>query len=266
MNSKFRDMFGYDLSDIPDGRSWFKRVYPDDRLRQEAITTWQDEISGLPRGERKLKVFAVTCADGSQKMVNFIPLKLASGDYLVTCEDITELKKLERQLRQSQKMEAIGSLAGGIAHDFNNILTTLMGYAGLLQMEMDKHDPLGLHVEQIISASQKAANLTRSLLAFSRQQPIVLNPVSINDTIRSTEKLLKRLLTEDVDFRVSLQPEEWSSWPMPPRSIRYFSILSPTRVTPCRGEEGSLSLHPRPTWTKGSSILTVTVSPVHTRW
>jgi len=208
MNSKFKDMFGYDLSDIPDGRSWFKRVYPDDRLRQEAITTWQEEISGLPRGERKLKVFAVTCADGSQKMVNFIPLKLASGDYLVTCEDITELKKLERQLRQSQKMEAIGSLAGGIAHDFNNILTTLMGYAGLLQMEMDKHDPLGLHVEQIISASQKAANLPRSLLAFSRQQPIVLNPVSINDPIRSTEKLLKRLLTEDVDFRVSLQPED----------------------------------------------------------
>ena len=140
-------------------------------------------------------------------MVNFIPLKLASGDYLVTCEDITELKKLERQLHQSQKMEAIGSLAGGIAHDFNNILTTLMGYAGLLQMEMDRHDPLGLYVDQIISASQKAANLTRSLLAFSRQQPIVLNPVNINDTIRSTEKLLKRLLTEDVDFRVSLQPD-----------------------------------------------------------
>jgi PAS domain S-box-containing protein len=208
MNSRFRDMFGYDLSDIPDGRTWFRRVYPDDRLRQEAITTWKEEIGGLSRGERKLKVFAATCADGSQKMVNFIPLKLASGDYLVTCEDITELKKLERQLHQSQKMEAIGSLAGGIAHDFNNILTTLMGYAGLLQMEMDRHDPLGLYVEQIISASQKAANLTRSLLAFSRQQPIVLNPVNINDTIRSTEKLLKRLLTEDVDFRVSLQPQD----------------------------------------------------------
>lgn len=207
MNSRFRDMFGYDLSDIPDGRTWFRRAYPDDRLRQEAIKTWKEEIGGLSRGERKLKVFAATCADGSQKMVNFIPLKLASGDYLVTCEDITELKKLERQLHQSQKMEAIGSLAGGIAHDFNNILTTLMGYAGLLQMEMDRHDPLGLYVDQIISASQKAANLTRSLLAFSRQQPIVLNPVNINDTIRSTEKLLKRLLTEDVDFRVSLQPE-----------------------------------------------------------
>jgi PAS domain S-box-containing protein len=207
INSKFRDMFGYDLNDIPDGRTWFRRVYPDDRLRQEAMTTWREEISGLPRGERKLKVFAVTCADGSQKVVNFIPLKLDSGDYLVTCEDITELKKLERQLHQSQKMEAIGSLAGGVAHDFNNILTTLMGYAGLLQMEMDRHDPLGLYVEQIISASQKAANLTRSLLAFSRQQPIVLNPVSINDTIRSTQKLLKRLLTEDVEFRVSLEPE-----------------------------------------------------------
>ncbi len=207
MNSKFRDMFGYDLNDIPDGKTWFRRAYPDDRLRRDAITAWKEEISGLRQGEKKLKVFAVTCADGSQKVVNFIPLKLASGDQLVTCEDITELKILERQLHQSQKMEAIGSLAGGIAHDFNNILTTLMGYAGLLQMEMDKHSPLGLYVDQIISASQKAANLTRGLLAFSRQQPIVLDPVSINDTIRSTEKLLKRLLTEDVDFRVSLEPE-----------------------------------------------------------
>jgi len=105
-------------------------------------------------------------------------------------------------------MEAIGSLSGGIAHDFNNILTTMMGYAGLLQMEMDKHNPLVRYVDQIIAASQKAANLIRSLLAFSRQQSVVLNPVNISANIGSAQSLLERLLTEDIDFQVSLAPDD----------------------------------------------------------
>ncbi len=208
MNTRFREMFGYGETDVPDGRTWFSKAYPDDRYREHVINVWKEEILNAKHGEKKLKVFTVTCRDGSQKTVNFIPLKLASNHHLVTCEDITEFKKLELQLRQSQKMEAIGNLAGGIAHDFNNILTTMMGYAGLLQMEIDKHSPLGLYVDQIIAASQKAANLTRSLLAFSRQQPVVLDPLNINESIRSAEKLLKRLLTEDVEFSVSLAQDD----------------------------------------------------------
>lgn len=208
VNAKFREMFGYDEVDVPDGRTWFRKAYPDDHYRKQAVGVWKEEFINVRPGEKKLKVFTVACKDGSQKTVNFIPIKLASGHHLVTCEDITEFKKLESQLRQSQKMEAIGNLAGGIAHDFNNILTTMMGYAGLLQMEIDKHSHLGLYVDQIITASQKAANLTRSLLAFSRQQPVVLNPLNINENIRSAEKLLKRLLTEDVEFRVSLAPDD----------------------------------------------------------
>ncbi len=131
-----------------------------------------------------------------------------------TVIDITERKraedenlKLQAQLRQSQKMEAIGTLAGGVAHDFNNILTALTGYGTLLQMKMEKSDPLQLYVEQILSASMKAANLTHSLLAFSRQQPILLDPVDINDTVIGTEKLLKRLLTDDIALATSLGPE-----------------------------------------------------------
>ena len=88
------------------------------------------------------RVFTVTCKDGTQKIVQFITSVLISGDYLMTCEDITELRQLENQLRQAQKMEAIGTLAGGIAHDFNNILTALMGYASLIQMKMDTIRPL----------------------------------------------------------------------------------------------------------------------------
>lgn len=204
VNRKFREMFGYGPSGIPDGRTWLIPARPGDKDGERAQIVWREEILGSDTRRPEKRVLTVTCHDGLHKTISFIPQKLESGDYLVTCEDLTEVKKLEKQLQQSQKMEAIGSLAGGIAHDFNNILTTMMGYAGLLQMEMDKHDPLGLYVDQIINASQKAANLTRSLLAFSRQQPVVLNPVSINAVIQSAEKLLKRLLTEDVDLKVSL--------------------------------------------------------------
>ena len=118
--------------------------------------------------------------------------------------DISERKHLESQLRQSQKMEAIGTLAGGIAHDFNNILTSLIGYATLAQMKIGEDSPLKAYVEQILAASRKAADLTQSLLTFSRQQPITPRPIDINGTIRTTEKLLRRLLTEDIELRTSL--------------------------------------------------------------
>ena len=124
--------------------------------------------------------------------------------YEGTVEDITERKSLEAQLRQSQKMEAIGQLAGGIAHDFNNILTALIGYGSLLQMNMDENDRLRAYVNQILASSQKAADLTRGLLAFSRKQTIALRPCKVNTIIANVEGLLRRLLTEDIDLRMSL--------------------------------------------------------------
>lgn len=125
-----------------------------------------------------------------------------------TIEDITERKRLESRLIQAEKMQALGTLSGGIAHDFNNILTVLQGYGSLLQIGMDSSDPLSIYVEQILSASQKAASLTQSLLAFSRQQPITLNPINVNDAIRKTEHLLKRLVTEDVVLKTKCSDDE----------------------------------------------------------
>ena len=84
--------------------------------------------------------------------------------------DITERKNLEAQLLQAQKMEAVGQLAGGIAHDFNNILTAMIGYGHLLKMKMKEEDPLRTYADQILALSDRAANLTQSLLAFSRKQ------------------------------------------------------------------------------------------------
>lgn len=208
INNKFTELFGYDLSDIPDGRTWFKKVYPDEETRHKAVSAWIEDMGNTEIGERKPRVFTIACKDGTKRTVDFVSSMLASGDYLMACEDITELKRLESQLRQSQKMEAVGTLAGGIAHDFNNILTSLMGYATLMQMKMDRSSPLRSYLDQVISASRKAADLTRSLLTFSRQNPATLVPLDINDTIETTKKLLKRLLTEDIELRTYLIKED----------------------------------------------------------
>jgi two-component system NtrC family sensor kinase len=146
-----------------------------------------------------------------QEDATISPLVNASGQltgYVSLKRDITEEVKLQSQLIQAQKMEAIGTLAGGIAHDFNNILTVINGFGTLLQMNVEESNPLRRYVDQILSSSLKAANLTRSLLAFSRKQPITLSPISLNNTIKGTEKLLKRLLTEDIDLLTSLVPED----------------------------------------------------------
>ncbi|HEX9020163.1 MAG TPA: response regulator [Nitrospirota bacterium] len=120
--------------------------------------------------------------------------------------DITGQRKLEEQLRQAQKMEAIGALAGGIAHDFNNILSAITGYASILRKKITD-DFLRHHVEEILAASERAANLTKSMLAFSRKQIMELRPVDINEMVRGIQKLLVRLIGEDIEFTVSATPE-----------------------------------------------------------
>jgi len=124
--------------------------------------------------------------------------------YVAVKEDITERKKLEEQLRQAQKMEAIGTLAGGVAHDFNNILTAIMGYGSIMKMKMQPDDPQRASIDQILSFSKRAAHLAKSLLAFSRKQVMSLKPEGLDDIVRSVEKLLRRLIGEDVELSIQL--------------------------------------------------------------
>jgi len=119
-------------------------------------------------------------------------------------ENLTEKEKLEAQLRQAQKMEAIGRLAGGVAHDFNNILFVILNYSDMLAERLSGYPELFGFVNEIKKAGEKAADLTRQLLTFSRRQVISLKIVSINNVVRQLSKMLRRLIGEDINFETRL--------------------------------------------------------------
>jgi two-component system cell cycle sensor histidine kinase/response regulator CckA len=125
---------------------------------------------------------------------------------LVLAHDVTERLKLEEQLRQSHKLEAVGQLAGGIAHDFNNLLTVVEGYAELILGDIPAGDPNRGSVEEIMVAAQRAASLTRQLLAFSRRQMLQPIRLNLNANVGSTHRMLSRLLGENIETITRLEP------------------------------------------------------------
>ena len=103
INPKFKELFGYDLSDIPNGKTWFRKAYPNPTYRHRVIETWFKDLESFKPGEKRSEVFTVTCKDGTEKAINFIPVKLETGENLMTCEDITERKRTEEAIRTSEE-------------------------------------------------------------------------------------------------------------------------------------------------------------------
>ncbi len=135
------------------------------------------------------------------------PIALAGERHLLLLlHDITQRKRLEDQFRQAQKMEAVGRLAGGVAHDFNNLLTVILSYGDLLRADLPPNTSWGQDLDEIRKAAEGAASLTRQLLAFSRRQVLQLQVLDLNEVVANTERLLRRLIGEDIDLVAILAP------------------------------------------------------------
>ena len=103
VNPKFRELFGYDLTDLPDGKAWFRKAYPEPTYRHNVISVWEEDLRSSKSGVRRPRIFTVTCKDGTNKVINFIPVQLDTGENLMACEDITERKRAEEDLRRSEE-------------------------------------------------------------------------------------------------------------------------------------------------------------------
>jgi PAS domain S-box-containing protein len=161
INPKFRTMFGYDLAISRMGGRGSERHIPTGRNRRRVIQAWLDDLrTGNLRNQG---IYNVVCKDGSTKVISFIPVQLGNGDVIMVCEDITERKRLEAQLINAQKMEAIGTLSGGIAHDFNNILMGVQGYISLMTMDTGVGHPHHEWLRNIEELVRNAADLTGQL-------------------------------------------------------------------------------------------------------
>jgi len=340
LNPKFSEIFGYSLEDIPTGREWFKKAYPDQEYRREVISSWINDQKEAKVGEARPRTYTVKCKDGSEKTISFKPVTLETGEQFVICEDITEEKRvehalrmerdrsqmyldvagvmfialdaggkvtlanqkgceilgydegeiigrswfdhflpkeqkevvkdvfqqlmkgiietieyfenpiitkdgnlryiawhnallknekgenigtfssgediterrraeeererLEAQLRQSQKMEAIGTLAGGIAHDFNNILGAIIGYSELAKMKLPEESDTIENLDQVIKAGKRAANLVKQILTVSRQHQQEKRPLQIGYIVEEALSLLRSTLPKTIEIKEKL--------------------------------------------------------------
>jgi PAS domain S-box-containing protein len=206
LNERFIATFGYTLDDLPDLKAWWPRAYPDEEYRREVIADWENAVkeAETTAGDTDPHEYRITCKNGTIRVAEILGSKIGNK-ILILLHDITERKEmadLQEQLRQSQKMEAIGRLAGGIAHDFNNLLTVISGYSELSLDELQIQDPLRANIEEILKAGQRASELTRQLLAFSRRQLVELKVVDLNSLLLGMEKMLRRMISESIELTI----------------------------------------------------------------
>ena len=156
------------------------------------------------------KVAYDVSVNGKDYQAHVAPLTSSNGE-IIGCigmaVDVTERKALEMQMRHAQKMEAVGRLAGGIAHDFNNLLTVITGYSDLTLLRLDPNDPLRNNLDEVNKACERAAGLTRHLLAFSRKQVLKPKVLNLNSTISEMNRMMPPLIGEDIELVIELSPD-----------------------------------------------------------
>ncbi len=209
VNPLFTEMTGWSLEEARTRDPWevlsvAKGADRRDQIAKaiEARGYWQEEVRA-PREDGEVHWLRATVS----------PIRDDAGTtthLLAVQEDITAQRVLEAQYLQSQKIEAVDRLAGGIAHDFNNMLSVILGYTEALMLDLKPSDPLYRDIEQIRSAADRSADLTRQLLAFSRQQTIAPVSMDLNAQVREMKGLLQPLIGEDVDMRFDLAADLWA--------------------------------------------------------
>ncbi len=191
-------------------RGWMEAIHVEDRERvRVAFLTKQ---AAGKYDEQYDEVYRIARPDGSVRWIHdrAFPVRDAAGEvYRIAgvAEDITERKHLEDQFRQAQKMEAVGQLAGGVAHDFNNLLTIINGYGELVLNGLRPDDPSRALIREMVAAGDRAAGLTRQLLAFSRKAILEPRIIDLKVVVTDVDKMLRRIIGEDIQLAVVIDPE-----------------------------------------------------------
>ena len=217
VSQRAEQILGYPVGEwLSQADFWEQHLHPLDReqvvsARRQAIAEGRDhslEYRVLAADGRQVWLHDTTHmvldAEGRAVQLRGVAIDSTKGKLAEA-----ERKRLEQQLRQAQKMEAVGRLAGGVAHDFNNLLTIISGYGDLLLEHPATVEPLRGYVTEINKASGRAASLTRQLLAFSRRQVLAPRVLDLNAVVANVEKMLKRLIGEDIDLVTILGESLW---------------------------------------------------------
>jgi len=203
VNETFERITGYRHDDIV-GRKWSElRLWDEPHDRDKALNQLMKE-GRIRNFEFRFRKKSGELGTGlfSAELIDINGHQCA----ITASVDITERRRLEMQLRQAQKLEELGRLAGGVAHDFNNLLTVINGYSDFLLKKLSVHDPLYPSAQEINKAGERAASLTKQLLAFSRKQIIEPRLVDLNMIINDAQRLFQRLIGEDIELAMSLDP------------------------------------------------------------
>jgi PAS domain S-box-containing protein len=207
VNPSFCSLLGYTAGEVmgrsalrmTSGRAEDAQLYEDLNKTVEAGKVWDGELIAK-RADGRLLLIA-------QTVTPVLDAVGAISHYVAVMRDVSERRRVELQLRQAQKMEAVGRLSGGVAHDFNNLLSVIIGFSEQLLSKLPADERLLRYGREILKAAQRGASLTRQLLAFSRQQILRPRVVSLNATIADMERMLVRLIGEDIELITSLDPQ-----------------------------------------------------------
>lgn len=210
VNHSFEQVLGYTAADLPDLGTWWEKAYPDPEARGRAATRWSEACATAATTGKNIPPieYPVVCKDGRTAHLE-IQAAMIGDQWLVMFTDISERRRGEAALRQTQKLEGLGVLAGGIAHDFNNLLSAMLGNLNMAQMKLPIGAASGRYLENMDGTIRKATELTRQMLAYSGKGRFVVEPLDLNQHVAE----ITHLLAVSISKRVRLEYDFASGLP-----------------------------------------------------